>query len=72
MSHLSHADLCVPLDGGGLRLAEGLEVGHVVVHVLDGEAQDLDAHPPHVGGGHLPHQRGKLVPVLVHLHTRGY
>lgn len=34
---------------------------------LDSEAEDLDAHPAHVGSCHLPHQLGKLVPVLVDL-----
>lgn len=34
---------------------------------LDSEAEDLDAHPAHVGSCHLPYQLGKLVPVLVDL-----
>lgn len=39
---------------------------------LDGETQDLDPHATHVGSCHLPHQLGKLVPVLVDLlHCQG-
>ena len=52
--YLRHSNLRIPLDGGCLGLAEGLEVGDVVVHVLDGEGKDLDAHPPHVHPGNLP------------------
>ena len=31
---LSHSDLSVSLNGGSLSLAEGLEVSHIVVHIL--------------------------------------
>ena len=50
-----------------LRLTEGSEVGDVVVDVLDGEAEDLDAHAADVGGGDLADEGGELVPVLVDL-----
>ena len=70
--YLRHSNLRVPLDGGCLGLAEGLEVGDVVVHVLDGEGKDLDAHSAHVGCRDLSDQAGELVPVLVDLlHSEG-
>ena len=65
--YLRHSDLCVSLDGGGLSLAEGLEVSHVVIHVLYGEGEDLNSHSTHVGGRDLPDQACELVPVLVDL-----
>lgn len=34
---------------------------------LDGEAENLDAHPADVWSCNLPHQFSKLVPVLVDL-----
>lgn len=39
---------------------------------LDGEAQDLYTHATHIRSCHLPHQLGKLIPVLVDLlHCQG-
>lgn len=39
---------------------------------LDGKTQDLDPHATHVRSCYLPHQLGKLVPVLVDLlHCQG-
>lgn len=34
---------------------------------LDGEAEDLNAHAAHIRWGHLSHQSGKFVSVLVNL-----
>lgn len=34
---------------------------------LDGEAEDLNAHAAHIRWGHLSHQSGKSVSVLVNL-----
>ena len=34
---------------------------------LDGEAEDLDAHPAHVWSCYLPHKLSELVPVLIDL-----
>lgn len=34
---------------------------------LDGEAQDLDAHPAHVRSRDVPHQFSKLISVLIDL-----
>lgn len=34
---------------------------------FDGEAEDFNTHTAHVWGGHLSHQLGKLVSVLVDL-----
>ena len=65
--YLRHSDLRIPLDSGRLGLAEWLEVSDVVVDVLDGEGEDLDAHSAHVGGCDLPDEAGELVPVLVDL-----
>lgn len=64
---LGHADVGVALDGSRLRLAEGGEVLHVVVDILDGEGQDLDAHAAHIRCCHLADERCELVAVLVHL-----
>ena len=50
-----------------LKLTEGSEVGDVVVDVLDGEAEDLDAHAADVGGGDFADEGSELVPILVHL-----
>ena len=39
---------------------------------LNGEGENLDTHPSNVRCRHLSHQRGELVPVLVHLlHGQG-
>ena len=65
--YLRYSNLRISLDGGCLGLAEGLKVGDVVVDVLDGEAEDLDAHAADVGGGDLADEGGKLVSVFVHL-----
>lgn len=40
---------------------------HVNVSNLDGEAEDLDAHAADIRWGHLSHQSGKFVSVLVNL-----
>ena len=34
---------------------------------LNSEGEDLDTHPANIRSGHLPDQRGELVPVLVDL-----
>lgn len=34
---------------------------------LDGEAEDLDAHPANIGRCHFPHKCGKLISILVNL-----
>lgn len=64
---LRDSNIGVPLDDRRLRLAETGEVLHVIVHVLDGERQDLDAHAAHVRSRHLAHQTRELVSVLVYL-----
>lgn len=64
---LGHTRISISLHGGRLRLAQRLQVLHVIVHVLDGEGQDLDAHPTHVRCCHFSDQRGKLVAIFVHL-----
>ena len=47
--------------GWCLGLSEGSEVGEVVVDVLDGDAEDLDANAANVGGGDIADQGGELV-----------
>jgi hypothetical protein len=42
-------------------LTERREVGDVVVDVLDGEGEDLDAHPADIRGSHFTDERRKLV-----------
>lgn len=64
---LRDADVRVPLDHRRLRLPQAGQVLHVIVHVLDRERQDLDAHPPDVGRRHLANQTRELISVLVHL-----
>merc|ERR1719322_1360296 len=64
---LSHSNLSVSLHCGSLRFSKGGEIVDIVVDVLDGEGQDLDAHLAHVGLGDVPDQVGELVPVLVDL-----
>lgn len=69
---LCHANVSISLHHGSLRLAQGAQIVHFVIHVLDGEAEDLNAHAANVRGCHLPHQLGKLVPVLINLlHCQG-
>ena len=70
--YLSYSDLCISLNCSCLSLAKRLEVGNIVVDVLDGEAEDLDAHAADVGRGDLADEGGELVAVLVHLlHREG-
>lgn len=63
-------------EGSALSLLQCCRVPHGTVPYvwvyLDCEAQDLDTHATHIGSCHLPHQLGKLVPVLVDLlHCQG-
>lgn len=67
---LGHAGVRVPLDAGRLRLAQRLQVLHIIVHVLDCERQDLDSHAPDVRRCHFSDQRRKLVAIFVHLFDR--
>ncbi len=41
-------------------LTERREVGDVVVDVLDGEGEDLDAHPADIRSSHFTDERRKL------------
>merc|ERR1712107_34952 len=64
---LSYPNLCISLHCCCLRFSKRGEIVNIVIDILDGEGEDLDAHLAHVGLGNVPDQVGKLVPVLVYL-----
>lgn len=51
----------------GVENVDGESTWRLRVSHLDGEAEDLDAHAAHVRCGHLSHQSGEFVSVLVNL-----
>ena len=62
--YLSYSDLCISLNCSCLSLAKRLEVGNIVVDVLDGEGKDLDAHPSYIRGSDLHNLHPSKVKVL--------
>lgn len=64
---LSHTGVRIALNAGGLRFAQRLQVLHIIVHVLDCEGEDLDAHTAHIRSCHFSDQSCELVAIFVHL-----
>lgn len=64
---LRHSAVRVSLDVGRLRFAERRQILDVIVHILDGKRQDLDAHAADIRSGHFADERRKLVAIFVHL-----
>ncbi len=61
----------MPLDNTAfcffLKNTERGQIGDVIVDIFDGEGEDLDTHPAHIGGCNLADQGGKLVSIFVDL-----